>query len=121
MADLTDIDTPSVIPSDVPSTVATARRAEMFRTRRRLAGSISDARALGAPSRLLSDAAGAAREKLSSPTALAGVAALAAVGVVAAMIGRRLRRRAVVPSWRGRVMSALVSGVYTSLTARRGR
>ena len=39
MADLTDIDAPRVILPYVPPTAATARRAEMARTRLRLAGS----------------------------------------------------------------------------------
>ena len=47
MADLTDPDTPRVILPYVPSTAAAARRAEMARTRTRLAASISDARRAG--------------------------------------------------------------------------
>lgn len=110
MADLTDIDAPSVILPYVPPTAATARRAEMARTRLRLAGSISEARALGSPSHLLSNAADAVREKATPSTGVAGVAALAAAALVAAMVRRRVRRRARARSWPGRVM-ALVSGL----------
>ena len=110
MADLTDIDAPRVIRPYVPPTAATARRAEMARTRLRLAGSINDVRALGSPSRLLSNAGDAVREKAVPATGVAGVAALAVAALVAAMVKRRVRRRALARSWPRRVMG-LVPGL----------
>lgn len=110
MADLTDIDAPRVILPYVPPTAATARRAEMARTRLRLAGSINDVRALGSPSRLLSNAGDAARENAARSTGVAGAAALAVATLVAAMVRRGLRRRALARSWPGRVM-ALMAGL----------
>lgn len=114
MADLTDIDAPRVILPYVPSprapTGAAALRAEMARTRLRLAGSISDVRTLASPSRLLSTAADAAREKAGTSTGGTGMAALAVAALVAAIVRRRLRRRALARSWPGRVM-ALLSGL----------
>ena len=110
MADLTDIDAPRVILPYVPPTAATARRAEMARTRLRLAGSINEVRALGSPSRLLSNAGDAARENAARSTGVAGAAALAVATLVAAMVRRGLRRRALARSWPGRVM-ALMAGL----------
>lgn len=110
MADVTDTHAPRVIPSALPGTTASARRAELARTRLRLAGSISDVRTLASPSRLLSTAGDAAREKAGTSTGGAGVAALAVAALVAAMVRRRLRRRALARSWPGRVM-ALLSGL----------
>lgn len=110
MAELTDLDAPRVIRPYVPPTAATARRAEMARTRLRLAGSINDVRALGSPSRLLSNAGDAARENAARSTGVAGAAALAVATLVAAMVRRGLRRRALARSWPGRVM-ALMAGL----------
>ena len=94
----------------VPPTAATARRAEMARTRLRLARGINDVRVLGSPSRLLSNAGDAVREKAVTATGVAGVAALAVATLVAAMVRRGLRRRALARSWPGRVM-ALMAGL----------
>ncbi len=113
MADLTDTRAPRVTVSSVPPTAAT-RRAEMARTRLRLAGRISDVRTLASPSRLVSTVADAAREKAETATGgtgVAGVAALAVATLVTAMVRRRLRRRALARSWPGRVM-ALLSGLF---------
>jgi hypothetical protein len=91
-------------------TAGGALRAEMARSRLRLGGSINQVIVAGSPSRLLSQAGNAVREKAAPATGRAGMAALAAAALAAALVRRRLRRRALARSWPGR-MTALVQGL----------